>query len=125
MPYLYPLTRVETLRLAKDRRRQHDGHFQRTSSTNIFFDVWPLIGAAAAAAAAGVTAEEKRSGVKSKALGHSVIIISIKTAPENNQNNYSWLCCINTTRNQQSLPAHLDREQRRLNPLFISTFHHL
>lgn len=56
---------------------------------NIFFDVWPFIGTAAATGA--MTAEEKRSDVKSKALGHSVIIILMITAPENNQNNYRYL----------------------------------
>lgn len=65
---------------------------------NIFFDVWPFMDAAAAA---GAAAEEKRSGVRSKALGHSGIIILIITGPENSQNNYflliSWLCRIGTS----------------------------
>lgn len=82
------------------------------------FDVWPFIGAAAA----GATAEEKRSDVKSKALGHSVIIILIITAPENNQNNYSWPCRIDTS---NSGYLHIWTESRRLSPLFISRFHHL
>lgn len=83
---------------------------------NIFFDVWPFM------AAAGATVEEKRSGVKSKALGHSVMIILIITGPENSQNNYFlFISCFAAS----VRAAVVSCTSGRPDPLFISKFHHL